>query len=75
MPAASIDADSKPLQAGARRSLAEVLPGENWEGIEIIEEGHNANVWFVSDDNFQWPQHTLLAKLSLADVVKLMSAR
>lgn len=32
-------------------------------------------IWLVSDDNQKWPQNTLLAKISLADLLELKTDR
>ncbi|MEQ9122748.1 MAG: esterase-like activity of phytase family protein, partial [Alphaproteobacteria bacterium] len=64
----SLAATQGPLTVERRRSLADLLPSENWEGIEVVERPEGPELWLVSDDNFRWPQNTLLARIRIADL-------
>ena len=64
----SLAAAEGPLKVERRRSLADLLPSENWEGMEVVERPEGPELWLVSDDNFRWPQNTLLARIRLVDL-------
>lgn len=66
---------SGPIAVSARLDLAGILPSENWEGMEIVDGAAGPGLWIVSDDNMQWPQNTLLARISLAFALERLQDR
>ena len=67
--ARDLASDAKALAVAGRLDLSPHLPTENWEGLEVgMYEGAPV-IWLVSDDNFRWPQNTLLARLPLEFVL------
>lgn len=70
IPAAVLDGQG-PITASRRINLAGVINSENWEGLAIAEDVGRVIIWLVSDDNQKWPQNTLLARISLADLLLL----
>lgn len=74
VPAALLDAPGRPLEPETRIDLAEILPSENWEGMEIAGRGADRALWLVSDDNQRWPFRTLLARLPLVWIVQATAA-
>ncbi len=75
IPASSLDASDGPLAVSQRREMTGILPSENWEGVTLAAGPSGALIWLVSDDNFQWPQRTLLARMPLEYVIDLMRPR
>lgn len=67
--------DSGTIKADTRVPLKGIIQSENWEGIAVAEEKDRVIIWLVSDDNQKWPQHTLLARISLADFRRLKDGR
>jgi len=70
LPAEIADSAETVLPVPARYPLASDLPSENWEGMTLARGA----LWLVSDDNFQWPQRTLLARLPLERILKALRA-
>ena len=74
VPAPTLDVGGQ-IIAKDRINLSGVIQSENWEGIAIAEDAGRMIIWLVSDDNQKWPQNTLLAKISLADLLALKTDR
>jgi len=72
--AATLERD-QPITAERHISLKGIVASENWEGLAIAEDQGRIVIWLVSDDNQKWPQNTLLAKISLADLMALKTVR
>lgn len=72
IPADALDGPAT-LAVAARYDLASAVPSENWEGMEIVVGPDGAELWLVSDDNLQWPQNTLLARMPLDRVLGALS--
>lgn len=72
--AAALDGEG-PIPISTRLDLANVLPSENWEGMEIVDGADGPDLWVVSDDNMQWPQNTLLARIPLAFLLERLQDR
>ena len=58
------------LEGGEHRDL---LIGH--AGDDRLDGGAGPDLWIVSDDNMQWPQNTLLARISLAFALERLQDR